>query len=79
MAATVAHSQPLHPCAGLHPLQAKALLAASSGQQDKQHQQRDINEKPFDPSKKLSLKDFVKVRTLGTGTVSLPKTTWHRC
>lgn len=71
MAATVAHSQPLPPGGGLHPLQAKALLAASGGQQQQQQQQqRTVNEEPFDPSSgKLSVSDFVKVRTLGTGTV----------
>ncbi|KAK4124864.1 kinase-like protein [Parathielavia appendiculata] len=70
MAATVAHSQTIPP--GLHPLQAAALRSASSGQlqQQPQHpQQRDFDDEPFDvTSRKLSVSDFVRVRTLGTGT-----------
>ncbi|KAK4156985.1 kinase-like domain-containing protein [Chaetomidium leptoderma] len=68
MAATVAHSQPIPP--GLHPLQAAALRAASNAQQQpQQSQQRDFNDEPFDvTSRKLSVRDLVRVRTLGTGT-----------
>jgi hypothetical protein len=73
MAATVAHSQALPP--GLHPLQAAALRAASNGQQQHQQQQppqRDFDDEPFDvTSRKLSVSDFVKVRTLGTGMYML--------
>ncbi|KXX74353.1 cAMP-dependent protein kinase catalytic subunit PRKX [Madurella mycetomatis] len=70
MAATVAHSQPL---AGLHPLQTAALRATSGGQQQQQQQQRpqrEVDEEPFDvtSAQKLSLSDFQRVRTLGTGT-----------
>ncbi|KAK4041748.1 kinase-like domain-containing protein [Parachaetomium inaequale] len=70
MAATVAHSQAIPP--GLHPLQAAALRAASNAQQQQQQSQppqRDFDDEPFDvASRKLSVSDFVKVRTLGTGT-----------
>ncbi|KAK4240133.1 kinase-like domain-containing protein [Achaetomium macrosporum] len=75
MAATVAQSQGIPP--GLHPLQAAALRAASSGeqgqgqeqQQQQQQQQRAFDDEPFDiTSRKLSVGDFVRVRTLGTGT-----------
>ncbi|KAK4102240.1 kinase-like protein [Parathielavia hyrcaniae] len=70
MAATVAHSQPIPP--GLHPLQAAALRSANSGQLQQQPQhphQRDFDDEPFDlTSRKLSVSDFVRVRTLGTGT-----------
>jgi hypothetical protein len=69
MAATVAQSQGTPP--GLHPLQTAALKAASSAQQGQgqhQQQQRGYDEEPFDISSgKLSVSDFVKVRTLGTG------------
>ncbi|KAH6855007.1 kinase-like domain-containing protein [Chaetomium sp. MPI-CAGE-AT-0009] len=70
MAATVAHSQALPP--GLHPLQVAAMKAAGNGQQQQQSQQpqqRDFNDEPFDvTSRKLSVSDLVRVRTLGTGT-----------
>jgi protein kinase A len=72
MAATVAHSQALPP--GLHPLQVAAMKAAGNGQQQQQQQsqqsqQRDFNDEPFDvTSRKLSVSDLVRVRTLGTGT-----------
>jgi hypothetical protein len=74
MAATVAQSQTIPP--GLHPLQAAALRAASGGQQQQlpsqqpqPPQQRDFDDEPFDvTSRKLSVSDFVRVRTLGTGT-----------
>jgi len=73
MAATVAHSQAIP--AGLHPLQAAALRAAGNGQQQQQQQpsqqpqQRGFNDEPFEvTSRKLSVSDLVKVRTLGTGT-----------
>jgi hypothetical protein len=74
MAATVASTQPIPP--GLHPLQAAALraaAAAASGQQQQsqqQQQQRAVDQEPFDPATagKLSVNDFVRVRTLGTGT-----------
>lgn len=73
MAATVAHSQALPP--GLHPLQVAAMRAAGNGQQQQQQQsqqsqQRDFNDEPFDvTSRKLSVNDLVRVRTLGTGRV----------
>ncbi|KAL2183221.1 Pkinase-domain-containing protein [Thermothelomyces heterothallicus CBS 203.75] len=67
MAATVAHSQAIP--SGLHPLQAAALRAAGNGQQQPQPPPREIDDKPFDvTSRKLSVNDLVKVRTLGTGT-----------
>ncbi|KAH6628435.1 kinase-like domain-containing protein [Chaetomium tenue] len=72
MAATVAHSQALPP--GLHPLQVAAMRAAANGQQQQQQQsqqsqQRDFNDEPFDvTSRKLTVSDLVRVRTLGTGT-----------
>ncbi|KAK3900848.1 kinase-like domain-containing protein [Staphylotrichum tortipilum] len=75
MAATVASTQAIPP--GLHPLQAAALraaaaAAASSGQQQQaqQPQQRAVDQEPFDPATagKLTVHDFVRVRTLGTGT-----------
>ncbi|KAK3310840.1 kinase-like domain-containing protein [Chaetomium strumarium] len=71
MAATVAQSQGISP--GLHPLQAAALRAASSAEQGQgqgqQQQQRGFDDEPFDIcSGKLSVGDFVRVRTLGTGT-----------
>lgn len=68
MAATVAPSQHIPP--GLHPLQAAALRAAQAqrAQQQQPQQQRSVDSEPFDlTSKKLSLSDFCKVRTLGTG------------
>lgn len=91
MAATVAQSQQALPSGGggLHPLQAKGLMAANGGQQNGQdrqqqqqqrqqqlqqlQQQQDGNEEPFDlNSPNLSAKDFLRVRTLGTGTVPRP-------
>lgn len=72
MAATVAPSQAIPP--GLHPLQAAALRAAANAQQQQAQQpqqppQRTFDDEPFDvTSRKLTLRDFVRVRTLGTGT-----------
>lgn len=72
MAATVAPSQSIPP--GLHPLQAAALRAAANAQQQQAQQpqqppQRHFDDEPFDvTSRKLTLRDFVRVRTLGTGT-----------
>jgi protein kinase A len=70
MAATVATSQPLSSSGmGLNPLQAQGLAAAS--QQHLQHQQQAPQEgdEHFDlRSRKLTLNDFARVRTLGTGT-----------
>ncbi|KAH6630380.1 kinase-like domain-containing protein [Chaetomium sp. MPI-SDFR-AT-0129] len=72
MAATVAQTQAIPP--GLHPLQAAALRAANGGQQQPQHQSqqppnRNFDDEPFDvTSRKLTVGDFVRVRTLGTGT-----------
>ncbi|KAK4660437.1 cytochrome c oxidase subunit 1 [Podospora pseudocomata] len=55
---------------GLHPLMAAA--AANAAKQQQQQSQQRINardQEPFDlTSKKLSLADFSRVRTLGTGT-----------
>ncbi|KAK5656215.1 hypothetical protein OQA88_4976 [Cercophora sp. LCS_1] len=54
---------------GLNPLQAQSLAAAASQHLQQQQQQQNNRDEPFEPgSKKLSLKDFQRVRTLGTGT-----------
>ncbi|KAK3394012.1 kinase-like domain-containing protein [Podospora didyma] len=76
MAATVAASQPLAAAGGrgLHPMQAQGLIAAAGGQQQYQQQQQqqhqgDEDEGGFElASRKLTLNDFHRVRTLGTGT-----------
>ncbi|KAK1764108.1 camp-dependent protein kinase catalytic subunit [Phialemonium atrogriseum] len=61
MAATVASSSPLPPGGGLHPTQAQGLMAAP--------QAANGNGSPSPlPSRRLTLADFQKVRTLGTGT-----------
>ncbi|KAK1833110.1 camp-dependent protein kinase catalytic subunit [Podospora conica] len=78
MAATVASSQPLPPASmgtpSLNPLQSLGLAAAAN--QHVQHQQQQQHyppETPFDLyGRKLTLNDFHKVRTLGTGTPPLP-------
>ncbi|KAK3365197.1 kinase-like domain-containing protein [Lasiosphaeria ovina] len=78
MAATVATSQPLGG-GGLHPLQAQGLRASGGGQQQQkqqqqqQHQQQQHQEESGDGGldlahRKLTLNDFYRVRTLGTGT-----------
>ncbi|KAK4192560.1 kinase-like domain-containing protein [Podospora australis] len=77
MAATVAHSNPL-PAGGsgagggggLHPMQAKGLAAqAAAAANAARQQEKHVDDEPFDlESRKLSLSDFQRVRTLGTGT-----------
>ncbi|SPQ19515.1 4c0aa34d-c625-433f-ab30-56b406ac204d [Thermothielavioides terrestris] len=67
MAATVAHSQHAPP-PGLHPLQTAPVKAAGSGQEPTQ-KKNILDDKPFDiGAGRLSASDFVRVRTLGTGT-----------
>ncbi|KAK0633205.1 kinase-like domain-containing protein [Immersiella caudata] len=73
MAASVATSQPLSTGpVGLNPLQTQGLAAAAAGQQhhlqQQQQQQQESGERFDIMSRKLTLSDFQRVRTLGTGT-----------
>jgi protein kinase A len=70
MAASVATSQPLSTGpVGLNPLQTQGLAAAASQQHHIQQQQQQSGGERFDiMSRKLTLGDFQRVRTLGTGT-----------
>ncbi|KAK4453449.1 camp-dependent protein kinase catalytic subunit [Podospora aff. communis PSN243] len=70
MAASVATSQPLSTGpVGLNPLQTQGLAAAASQQHHIQQQQSQSGGERFDiMSRKLTLGDFQRVRTLGTGT-----------
>lgn len=63
MAASVATSQPA--AMGLNPLQSQGLAAAASQQH---HLQQQPQQSEFDlRARKLTLNDFQRVRTLGTG------------
>ncbi|KAK4211720.1 kinase-like domain-containing protein [Rhypophila decipiens] len=78
MAATVAPSQSMMSGGGgLHPLQAQGLHAAQRQhqQQQQQKQQQGQNQQPHEDvepfdvqNRHLTINDFVRVRTLGTGT-----------
>lgn len=82
MAATVAPSQSIiSGGGGLHPLQAQGLHAAQRQHQQQQqqlqppgqNQQPAEDVEPFDvKNAHLTLNDFVRVRTLGTGKNCLP-------